>query len=216
MSLKQFLAVGRSFVGIRDTKSPYELRKENLLPRFGGVPRVHSSEQMVQGDWVEQQKMDEGRELLSPERGSEELAEARVSEQGLEGAKRTEASSGASGFGAHSGSAENISGPNPFTQERAVVMGVKGRGKVRRHRGWLNLLTFGLLGRVREQQPLVQAELSLDRIKVVRNDLADSDLELVLKKKKKKASLDGQSGKAAAPARWSKLTARLFEMGQEH
>jgi hypothetical protein len=80
----------------------------------------------------------------------------------------------------------------------------------------LNLLTFGLLGRVREQQPLVQAELSLDRIKVVRNDLADSDLELVLKKKKKKASLDGSSGKAAAPARWSKLTARLFEMGQEH
>lgn len=215
MSLKQFLAVGRSFVGIRDTKSPYELRKENLLPRFGGVPRVHSSEQMVQGDWVEQQKM-EGRELLSPERGSEELAEVRVSEQGPEGAKRTESTSGATGSGAHPGSAEIISGANPFTQGRAVVMGVKGRGKVRRHRGWLNLLTFGLLGRVREQQPLVQAELSLDRIKVVRNDLADSDLELVLKKKKKKASLDGQSGKAAAPARWSKLTARLFEMGQEH
>lgn len=215
MSLKQFLAVGRSFVGIRDTKSPYELRKENLLPRFGGVPRVHSSEQMVQGDWVEQQKM-EGRELLSSESASEELVEVRVSEQGTEGAKRTEATSGATGSGAHPGSAEIISGANPFTQGRGVVMGVKGRGKVRRHRGWLNLLTFGLLGRVREQQPLVQAELSLDRIKVVRNDLADSDLELVLKKKKKKASLDGQSGKAAAPARWSKLTARLFEMGQEH
>jgi hypothetical protein len=157
----------------------------------------------------------EEKELLSPKRGSEELGGARVSEPGTERTKSADVTSSATGSAAHSGSAD-ISGTNPFTPGKAAVMGVKGPGKVRRHRGWLNLLTFGLLGRVREQQPLVQAELSLDRIKVVRNDLADSDLELVLKKKKKKASLDGSSGKAAAPARWSKLTARLFEMGQEH
>lgn len=37
MNLNKLLAVGKSFFGIRSERSPYELRQENLLPRFGPV-----------------------------------------------------------------------------------------------------------------------------------------------------------------------------------
>lgn len=208
-------------MGIRDTKSPYELRKENLLPRFGGAPRVHSSERdpsMVQEDWVERQgngnlerDLNKGG-LLSPALSSERRGGEEVEADPAYGNYGTQGTQGAR---AAFGSTELMTGGNPFTKGGSGGVPVRGGVRVRRQRGWLNLLTFGLLGRVREQQPLVQAELSLDRIKVVRNDLADSDLELVLKKKKK-VPPGGSGGKAEAPPRWSRLTARLFEMGQEH
>ncbi len=35
MNLTQLLAVGKSFIGMRSERSPYELRQENLLPKFG-------------------------------------------------------------------------------------------------------------------------------------------------------------------------------------
>jgi len=73
-----------------------------------------------------------------------------------------------------------------------------------------------LLGRAKEQRPLQQSELSLDRINVVRNDLADSDLELVIKKKKKaKPEPSKNTRETEASQGWSRLTARLFEIGQE-
>src|SRR5262245_29242207 len=60
MSLKQFLVVGKSFIGVGRDKSPYELRKENLLPIFSPSGRFVSSKrsgsEMVQSDWVEQQE----------------------------------------------------------------------------------------------------------------------------------------------------------------
>jgi len=212
MSLKQFLVVGRSFIGIRDTKSPYELRKENLLPRFGEAPRgsreKRGTEQpMVQADWIEQQKV--GSE---PESASEVTELAREEAQSLGTVAPVQVAKVEGATSAESGSP--FSAPVPSVVRRSK----SGRAvSARRHRGWLNLLTFGLLGRGKEQQPLVQAELSLDRIKVVRNDLTDSDLELVIRKKKKKVSPEeAQAGvEPRPPQRWSRLTARLFEMGQE-
>ncbi|MDX1951355.1 MAG: hypothetical protein SFY81_04180 [Verrucomicrobiota bacterium] len=38
MSLKDYLAVGQSFVGKKDGPSPYVMRQENLLPRFQKQP----------------------------------------------------------------------------------------------------------------------------------------------------------------------------------
>ncbi len=35
MNLNKLLSVGKSFFGMRNDRSPYELRQENLLPRFG-------------------------------------------------------------------------------------------------------------------------------------------------------------------------------------
>ena len=58
MSLKQFLVVGKSFIGLSGDKSPYELRKENLLPVFQPAARFvaakRSGAELVQSDWLDQ------------------------------------------------------------------------------------------------------------------------------------------------------------------
>jgi hypothetical protein len=64
---------------------------------------------------------------------------------------------------------------------------------------------------------LVQSELSLEKIRVVRNDLTDSDLRLILKRKKKTKNVFAatQENNSLARPSWSELTARLFELGQK-
>jgi hypothetical protein len=65
---------------------------------------------------------------------------------------------------------------------------------------------------------LVQSELSLEKIRVMRNDLTDSDLRLILKRKKKKPKnvfASTQENNSIARQGWSELTARLFELGQK-
>ena len=64
---------------------------------------------------------------------------------------------------------------------------------------------------------MVQSELSLEKVRVMRNDLADSDLRLVLKKKKKVKNVFAatQENNALPRQSWTELTARLFELGQK-
>jgi hypothetical protein len=52
---------------------------------------------------------------------------------------------------------------------------------------------------------------------VLRNDLADSDLQLVLKRKKKaKPVFSASQNNNGLPRQgWTELTARLFELGQK-
>jgi len=178
MSLKQFLVVGRSFIGMRSEKSPYELRKENLLPNFSTARTVGpKKDELVQADWVEQQ---------------ERLARARVQAAAL----------------ASANNAKTELFPAPAAQAHPVQ---------KKPWNWTRFLSLGLLGKSQNNIPLVQSELSLDRISVVRNDLADSDLELVIKKNKKikKAPTNATRAADSEASQWSRLTARLFEIGQE-
>src|SRR5687767_2722514 len=65
-------------------------------------------------------------------------------------------------------------------------------------------------------EPVVQGELSLDKVKVIRNDLSDSDLELVAGEKRNEAEDKGNlfavPGCAAATrlSLWAKVKARMF------
>src|SRR5688572_15998870 len=61
----------------------------------------------------------------------------------------------------------------------------KARTEARRKRTLLEILTFGLLGKPPAAVTLVQCEMALEGVRVIRNDLADSDLEVVVNKKKK-------------------------------
>ena len=97
-----------------------------------------------------------------------------------------------------------------------------------RQRSWLEILTFGLLGKPKFSAELVQSEMNLDNVRVLRNDLADSDLEVVVKKNKKftlrktKTPVPDEAPPEPSPAlkkpkkreEWSELTARLFEIGK--
>ncbi len=64
-------------------------------------------------------------------------------------------------------------------------------------------------------QPAVQSELSLEAVKVVRNDLSDADLELVpLLKRTASFAPRVQPRPHAITRMWERLTARLFGAGQ--
>jgi hypothetical protein len=180
MSLNKFLAVGRSFIGIRSDKSPYAMSKEAALPRFQPSARFNSNHAgttagpLVQRDWVQ------------------ETVEKKHAEAVAVVEKRKEMCS------------EKLPSP-PSKAKRGLV--------------WY--LSFGLLGRRRADSELVQTELRLEKVKVLRNDLADSDLELVIRKKKKVATHAVESQATVQPSsrppergQWSELTAKLFEIGQ--
>jgi hypothetical protein len=190
MNLKEFLAVGQSFAGMRSDKSPYALRKDGLLPIFPPSPRFaaknHPTEApLVQGDWL-----DGSTEIPSLESYPQQIPPAPCS---------------------------------PLLAPPLSPLSAPRPSAVARKRTWLFYLSFGLLGRSKAGSDLVQSELSLEKIRVLRNDLADSDLELVLKKKKRAAKPEPKplSRPPGGPAPiiktspWNELTARLFEIGQQ-
>jgi hypothetical protein len=195
MSLKQFLAVGKSFADMPEGKSPFEMREELRLPRFENEPRFTTKQPiLVQTDWI-------------------------------------------------AGKEHRLADPKGAAKPRKVV-------QTRQKRSWLRFLTFGLFGRKEKfAGHLVQDEMHLENVRVMRNDLVDADLEVVVNKQKKfalrarKAEVPVQverksqpaltaehpspcplpsrgEGKTARPAlrpkryEWSELTARLFELGQ--
>ena len=188
MSLKNFLAVGQSFSSGGAGKSPYEMRKENLLPRFGQRRRAtepaSEASQPQQADWLDETPR--AQETATMNEGTTAPAPCPAP-----AASATPAAPAAAG---------------PITP-----------GAAPERKGLWYYLTFGFLRRKTRRNPLlIQSELMLENVRVVRNDLADSDLELVVVKKKKKRvepifnpSLTNPEGN------WNALTARLFDLGQK-
>lgn len=84
-------------------------------------------------------------------------------------------------------------------------------------RRWFSFFRFKWFRAQPSREELVQSELSLEKVRVLRNDLADSDLQLVLKKKKKAKPVftATQENNGLPRQGWSELTARLFELGQK-
>lgn len=84
-------------------------------------------------------------------------------------------------------------------------------------RGWFSFLKLRWFRTQKTREELVQSELSLDKVRVLRNDLVDSDLQLVLKRKKKAKPVfsSTQSNNGLPRQGWTELTARLFELGQK-
>jgi hypothetical protein len=86
---------------------------------------------------------------------------------------------------------------------------------VRPKRHWLSFLRLKWFRTTTPRVDLVQSELTLEKVQPMRNDLADSDLRLVLKRKnKKKSEAAAAQGRSRVSAGWSELTAKLFELGQ--
>jgi hypothetical protein len=179
MSLNKLLSVGRSFAGIRDEKSPFEMRKECLLPIFEPSPRLASKAEpakvasdggALQADWLKHESLEASK--IGPAAG-------------------------------------------PAT---AAAPGGTVRPKSAGQRSLWSILTFGIFDRkpapgVSLSSALIQPELSLDRVRVMRNDLHDSDLELVLKKRPqaRKASVAASSPPALGNPSGSRMSGRLWE-----
>lgn len=189
MNLKTFLLVGQSFSAGRSGRSPYEMRKESQLPRFGHSARYAPPEEaparnLVQEDWLDERPKPQ--QTVTESQGHETPAVQPVLKQAAPGP-----------------AAASLIPPAPAPAPR-------------QRRGLLWWLSFGLLGRPRKGERLVQSELGLENVRVVRNDLEDSDLEVVVIRKKK-APRPIFSTTVTNPSQnggWNHLSAKLFDLGQ--
>lgn len=181
MSLKNFLAVGQSFSGGTGGKSPFEMRKENLLPRFGQRARAAARDEPTepqQTDWLDETPR--AQETCTTNEGTA------------------------------------ASAPKPAVAAQPLPQTAPVGSRSERKGLWY-YLTFGFLRRrARRNSLLIQSELMLENVRVVRNDLEDSDLELVVVKKRKKRAEPIFNPSLTNPeGNWNALTARLFDLGQK-
>ena len=160
MSLMRLLAATRSIVNIRDRRSPYEMRRQNLLPKFGPVARADGNDGLPSA-------------VSAPEDGD---GEAGAGPGGSGALPRTEPqdSKGQSQMNSIANQKQEES-PGTLTAEPPVRAAYP-------HGRW-TLFRPGAARPVPTEPRIVQGELALDTVKVVRNDLNEADLEVVLARK---------------------------------
>ncbi len=210
MSLLRYLATGKSLVGMRDIESRYRMRTRNLLPKFGsaknpfapappkmespGGPTDPSAEKLETGSLFEsppgeRPKPAETKELKTPSRPS---VNATVPAK-----------------------AEVKPAATPAPAKPAP------KPEPRRWTGWIEKLNpLSLLpsrrgegGRNRAGRKPVQAELTLEKVRVVRNDLNDTDFEIVpgrLMGLPSGASPILPQPHRSEPGAWSRLSSKLL------
>ena len=170
MSLKRLLAVGQSFIGMSNEKSPFKMRAENLLPRFGRT---------------------------APQRPEPEAE--------LPGLNLPPAL-------ARAAAPEPEQPPAPKGGARSTSPGAPNGEKIARSMAWFYLRNPWKRQK-QEAGPLTQPELPLSKVRVVRNDLTDSDVEVV--QKIRLAKPEPAKRPAVKAAKWSELTVKLFEAGRD-
>jgi hypothetical protein len=155
MRLVRFLAAGKSLVGLKDTEGRYRLPSGRALPRFG----IAKDAGVSAGADSTRQPLQEG--LAGP-------------------APSTDADAGVA-----NGQVQSVSGPSPKPSQPKLAPTLKiGRtenGSIfRKLFGWLPWYrgTLGMGAIPAFSRLPVQTELSLENVKVVRNDLSESDLEV--------------------------------------
>jgi len=190
MSLMHLLAVGRSIGTIRDQPTRYKMTQQNLLPRFGPVKEENES-------------APESRELGSGTSESLARKEHQNAPEGKAGVKEErQDTKAASGVEAEEKMTQQIFEQRKNSAER--LSGVSGpvRKVASPWMGWSLLNNPFKSGRRKGSGP-VQGELALDMIRPVRNDLNDTDLEIIASARR--ASLSERSQGA---------TAREWKLGQ--
>jgi hypothetical protein len=208
MSLLRLLATGKSLVGLKDLESRYRLTTQRLLPQFGptrnpfssnGKSEAAQTEARVPGDDVGNGSATEGR-------GSTDSCGATPA---------------ALPSGVQDRTVSTHAGVRRFTEAL--------RSRAAALLGGCNGKLTGMIGRVRVKEakpaiprfpkPPVQGELSLDKIKVMRNDLSDADLEVIAARMpaapaKSEPALPADKEVGVAESRWVGATAGLFGAGK--
>ncbi len=206
MSLLRLLTAGKSLVGIRDYRSRYVARA-GMLPRFGSKKNpFRATVKPELGKSADPSRsMQSG--ALTPQ--EDQVTEVSPSAQpGNEESRETQDSANRTG-------AEGAGG------QRSVSPGAKRyASRMDTSFDWSKVL-FWRRPKAAHQavprfsKPLVQGELSLDGVKVVRNDLSDSDLEIVPAKSRPttptaEAVTSSISKDGTSETAWGRVAGRLF------
>lgn len=204
MSLLRLLTTGKSLVSIRDAESRYRVTSQRLLPEFGAGRNPFSSSVKAEPARTGPRSVgDHGPNGTPPGvRSTPALSGEReaVSQSRLPGRALPVSSN------RHS----------PSVVLRRITALLDG-GKKR---------LVGLLAPRRSKavkpaiprfsKPPVQGELSLDRIKVLRNDLSDADLEIVPAKPPTAPAMRAVEKIAGAENAWERVTAMIPGAGKAH
>jgi hypothetical protein len=169
MSLLRLLAAGKSLVGMRESGTPYRLTSQRLLPQFGSGKNPFSNQQKMETEPTEQPK---------PGNSAEDGSLVETRNNPVDGCVR-EAAPLANQESSTPRQEANIQQRNALPSRRPAFLGrwktklveliAKRPGKV----------TRPAMASPRPMRAPVQSELALDRIRVVRNDLSDADVEVV-------------------------------------
>lgn len=203
MSLLRLLTTGKSLVTIRDDESRYRVTSQRLLPEFGSGKNPFSSSAKAEPAGTGQRSA------------------------GSHGPKGTPAGIGSNL--ALSGEPQAV--PQSRLQGRASPVssirhspGVVVRGRISALLGVWKQRLVGLFAHRRNMaakpavprfpKPPMQGELSLDRIKVLRNDLSDADLEIVPAKPPTAPAPRPVEKIAGAENAWGRVTLRLGGVGE--
>lgn len=155
MGLMKLLAVGRSIGRFGNDRSPFKMTQQSLLPKFGSVKAPEE-----------------------PARGSGEKRNQAVASAVLptEQPQSANAATGDKTMNA----VRSVEVETPANAAAPVVLkSVADRPAFPRGRWTLFKNPFSKSGKSKPAVTPVQTEMSLDLVKPVRNDLSDSDLEVV-------------------------------------
>lgn len=203
MSLLRLLAAGKSLVGMRDAETRYRVTSQRLLPHFGTGKNPFSSRDKVDPAQTESRSPGD----YKPNGALNEIHSTPKSPGEREAAPRSRFEGRTTS--AHS-NFQKLSGA---LRRRTTALVDEWKTKL-----------IGLLAKWRSRtakpailrftKPPVQGELSLDRIRVVRNDLSDADLEIVPAKRQAIPTMRTVDKAAGAESAWGRVTARVIGNGK--
>jgi hypothetical protein len=187
MSLLRLLAAGKSLVGMKESGTRYHLTSQRLLPQFGTGKNPFSNPHRMETEPTEGHKPENGAGNAAPLRNQEDST------------PRQEA---------------NIQQCDALPPRRQAAF--LGR--------WKTKLVGLFAKRPRNTAPAavsprsirhpVQSELALDRIRVVRNDLSDADVEVVSAKMARAASKPAAKEADRTNKAFERATARVVGVGK--
>ena len=189
MSLGRLLTAGRSLMGVQSDASPYRMRKNNLLPKFGSGENPFSVADTVAAkpDELLASGTSLPREIQN---AAESLPASRASECERSVEEHAEGQDACAAHGTPATPPESDSQDAvPLQDPAATDKPTKADTSHAAARlGWKNLNPVRWFKKTKPvERPVtprygnkvVQGEFSLDHVKVVRNDLSESDVEVV-------------------------------------
>lgn len=205
MRLVSLLAAGKSVVGLNDGASPYRMTNQRLLPKFGWEPAPTYSAAKAPPLPVRSR-------VLPPAAGGTVAPTVQPERETGCPARRDHGSHEAAGPGKSALKAPSRG--RPMVRAGASKL----ERALRRLAGRLSAFSLGARRKPAQSpiprftKPMVQGELSLDRVKVVHNDLTDADLEHVRLTRSARAGLASPAvvNPASSGLAWLRAAGRFF------
>ena len=195
MSLLRLLTAGKTLVGLKSSELRYRFSNPRGLPRFNAKKNPFRATTLPDPNIIGAISPATRVELGKPD--SAVPAPAKPSPQ---------------------------PSPLPVASKQSSGSGVKRNGllkQVTRVKSWFGWRNPAKAAGRRPSRPLVQPELSLEKVRVMRNDLSDSDLEIVNAQPAPRPQARPLKPTPAHPAgvstsqhSWTRVTSRLFGAGK--